>query len=200
MKTKRFFAGIVILGYILFNYLIFNFFIADLSSTQGKKILMTGDFVNAGEYINSAVSLNQMEPTYRRNKALMYLSLALSGILSEEEMSAVKERAYEELKASYTLQPINLVNIKSLIPMYYFLSLNDITDPSKGFDENYKAQAGIFLRQVKNLAPTDADLALTIGKHFKLLGMNEEAKESLEKALMLRPSLDEAKAELNSIK
>ncbi len=199
MKLNKTVIVFLLLAYLTFNKIIFDFFVADLSSTFGKKILTNGEISQANEYLVAAGHLNEYEPTYKRNKALMYLSIALSGMLNEEEVVAIKKKAYEELKVAYTLQPINLVNLKSLIPMYYFLSLKDISDPTKGYDEEYRSQAIIFFRQIRDAAPTDADLALSIGKNLKLLGAKEDARKSLERAVSLKPDMTDARIELESL-
>ena len=112
-----------------------------------------------------------------------------------DEKNILKKAALVRLSKAYALQKDNIVNLKSLIPIYYFLTVDDVE--SNAFaDPKLKEAALSFYKGIEGASSNDASFLLILGKHYRLIGENLKAKEFLEKALILKPDLKEAYDEI----
>ncbi len=185
-------------AYLVFSKTVISFFVSDYLHSKGKEYLYDGYISKASDLVESSINLNPNETLYHRTLATTLIAGTISSELNPKDKETLKKRALKELNTAYKLQPYNVVNVKSLIPMYYFLSVSDISDPKNAaLDEEFKKSAISFYKKIQGISPNDASIYLTLGKHYKLLKENETAKSLLEKALTLKPDLIEAQEELN---
>ena len=195
-KIKAVLLTITLLIYVSFTVKVINIFLADYYHIKGKKLLYRGYLSEANDNINKAIKLNYEEPSYHRTNAALFLA-ALS--LKEGDMQKIKQYALSEMETAYNLQKINLVNLKHLLSLYYYLSFDDAVDPRE-IDDRLKTKTMTFFEEVKDISPNDSSVYLTIGKYYGLLKEYELAEEALEKALKLKPDLKEAKDELDAVR
>ena len=184
-RQKSLIAGVTII-YLLFLGCVVSAFLADYFATRSKSSLYAGNLGVASVYVRRAVKLNKSEPAYHRLKATNLIASTVVETLDPSERELVLELALAELRIAYNLQKDNIVNIKSLIPLYYYLSVDEVAAESSGLNEAYRTEAVSFLDEVFDSSPTDSSLYLTIGKYYRLLGETEKAKVAIRRAFALK--------------
>lgn len=193
---------IVTIGFIytFLTVTVVSFYNAETSHTQGKKELYSGYVSLAQAHVEEAVSKNPYEPGYHRTLATTQLAKTLAPQLSIEEKRLAKDKALEEAQKAYELQPHNLVNLKNLIPIYYFLGVKEINESANPqIDQTYIQKTLEFYEIVETEAPTDASTHLLLAKQYEALNEKEQARRLYAKALKLKPDLQEAQEKLKAL-
>ena len=149
---------------------------ADTHFIEAQSYLVRNDTEMAIKLTDKAVAENPLEPNYYRGRARIY-------IVTQED----KNKASEDLRKAYDLNPNNLVTIRNEIPLYYFLALKDGSPDS--FDENYFPTAKEFLEINKMRFSHDAGVVALIAKYEKRLGLVKEYEDSVKMVGGLRPDL-----------
>ncbi len=192
---KLVFVILLFLIYFKFSVTAIKFFAADSANTKAKGYLYSGQVTSAMPYSQLATNLNSSEPSYQRLFATLLIAEALTGDHTLAEKTILKKAALIHLNIAYTLQKANIVNLKSLIPVYYFLTVDDV-DSNAPTNHQLKEATLSFYKSIENASPNDASFLLILGKHYRLIGENLKAKELLERALTLKPDLKEAHDEI----
>lgn len=196
---KLFLVFLLALIYSKFSMTAIRFFIADSANSKAKGYLYSGHITGAIPYSQLATTFNNSEPSYQRLFATLLIAQALTGTHNANEKHTLKKAALVRLNRAYNLQKDNIVNLKSLIPVYYFLTVADVKNNTSSSPE-LKEAAIAFYKNIENSSPNDASFLLILGKHLRLIGENEKAKELLTRALMLKLNLTEAANEIELIK
>lgn len=178
LSSRRKLALAVVL--LVTSYLLLvtvNLFLADVSFNSGERAQRYGLYETAVGYYNGAISLNPREPRYHRELASV---LAKLGIVEEAE---------REAEIAYQLNPKNSLTVRSLISTY--VDLSDI-------DPKYLTRAEELISETIAQQPTNPQLyykqALILFESEK----DEEAVESLQKGLELKPDYQKARELLES--
>ncbi|EKE00223.1 MAG: hypothetical protein ACD_22C00072G0006 [uncultured bacterium] len=189
-KVLKWFAGIgLVAAYILCVKQFATIYSADVDFKLSQEYLNSGDFMTGLSYANSAVEKNPNEPMYLRNRAKVYI-LGSSGLDAEANFT-LKTLALSDLQNAYKLNPENLATIRNVVPLYYFLSVQDLTKPVTADNLDYKflAYTKDFFIQNKNISPNDVGIYVLMAKYENKLQMHGELTSSLEKIKQLRPDL-----------
>lgn len=191
MKTNKIIAYLfLILVYVSFNFKVISAFISDYKLSKSKTLLSRAEISKAQKEINKSIFLNDSEPANFRQQAITYIASTLSENLSQENIKTLKTLALQNAERAYELQPYNLVNIKSLIEIYYFLSVKDLSKlESGGFDENFKNKTLDFFSKSEKLTQNDADSSLTLASYYKNLGEVEKSEKLYKNAKRLKNNL-----------
>lgn len=152
---------------------------ADKSYINSQRALKEGDSTRALFLANKSIEKNENEPRYYYGRAKVYL------------VTADKNKSLEDLKTAVELNPKNLVTLRNIVPIYYFLSISDLTksDSSENLDEKYFQTTKEFYSSLKKYSPTDVGISVLLAKYEGRLQMTEELNESLEIIENLRPDL-----------
>jgi tetratricopeptide (TPR) repeat protein len=155
-----------------------NIYSADVFYEKSQLYLAKGDVEVASILADSAIKNNEFEPNYYRGRAKIHIVGAVSanGILSDTE----KEKVLADLRKAVSLNPNNLVTLRNVIPLYYFLA---------EIDGKYLPVTRDYFRQVKYRFSNDAGVVVSIAKYEKKLGLTEDFNESVEIIKKLRPDL-----------
>jgi tetratricopeptide (TPR) repeat protein len=189
----------VLYGWFVFT--LWNHFSADESYVESKKLLQNGRYVKAIEQANKSIKKNPNEPRYYYGKAKILL--ASNAGADQQQLHEIvqniggkdpKNYAYTKLMLKAEgLNPKNLVTLRNLVPIYYFLATNDLNQPGSpdNLDPEYEKITKEFFTKVKNYSPNDVGLPVLTAKYEKRLGFDEMYNESIEKIRQLRPDLPE---------
>jgi len=182
--------------YIALVYYSWNFLSADESYMTGQKKLTEGNTKKALVYANKSINKNPREPRYRYGKAKILLASTISNTNKEE----IKGEAYKEIQRAEDLNKKNLVTLRNIVPIYYFLGINDLTQPESknNIDEKYIKNIEFFFNKIKKNYPNDVGVHVLTAKYEGKLYLEGE-KKSKEKIKELRPDLLEWKEELQQI-
>jgi tetratricopeptide (TPR) repeat protein len=162
---------------------------ADVAFESSQNQIDSGDYSKAIKSINSAIKLNRQEPNYYRGRARINV-ISLS-VAQEEYLQEIKSEILADLQKAYQLNPNNLVTIRNLIPLYYFLAVKDISvkeDPMN-IDDNYILIAKDFMKQAKERFKGDAGVYVLVARYEKRLGLVKEHGDSVKQINVLRPDL-----------
>lgn len=166
-------------------------FLADVFSYRAEKAYDKGYVEEALKFSNVATNLNKKEPFYFRQKAKI-LIITSSGI-SGENMAGMKKEALEDMLYSKNLNPTNLATLRGLIPLHYFLTLQDLRGASLGenssFDFEYFAGARAYYNFMFATYPNDVGILTQLAKYQKLLGLSDDYNLTLNRVKELRPDL-----------
>jgi tetratricopeptide (TPR) repeat protein len=168
---------------------IFSFYQADVFFESSQSKIDAGDYFEANQLINRAIALNPSEPNYYRGRARINV-ISLS-VAEEEYVQEIKSEIFHDLDKAYKLNTNNLVTIRNIIPLYYFLAVKDITikDDSTNVDENYINIAKDFMQMAKSRFKNDAGVYALSARYEKRLGLTKEYGDSVKRISHLRPDL-----------
>lgn len=163
---------------------------ADESYMAGRNFMSGGDFGKALDQSNKSIKKNPREPRYYYGRARIYLSGTLA-TTTDEEKHLLKQRALEDLIKAEELNPKNLVTLRNMVPVYYFLAIDDLgnVEASENIDSNYAQTTKDFFNKVKNYSSTDVGLPVLTAKYERRLGFYEMLENSKTKVRELRPDL-----------
>jgi len=168
-------------------------FVADIyyrnAEVAVEKLSSNEDISRALDNIEKAIKSNPNEPNYYRMQARIYVLLLPSK--DGEIKKMIKKIIIQNLEKAYKINPSNLVTIRNIIPLYYFVAAADISTVagSANVDPEFLPVAKAFYANVKNVSPNDAGVYALVARYEKRLGLNEEYKASVEKVRELRPDL-----------
>lgn len=179
---------IVLICVLLMRAFAVNYF-ADLNYSRAQKLLTQSDITGALKYANASIKLNPMEPNYYKGRARILIAATYAA--DNDKKQTLKSLALEDLQMAYNLNPSNLVTVRNIIPLYYYLAVDDLssTQGDAKLDELYVTSAKSFYNQIQNISPNDVGVYALLAKYEKRLNLNEEYNYSLVKVKNLRPDL-----------
>lgn len=163
---------------------------ADKLAVEASDRLEKMEYEKALKKIDEALELNPSEPSYYRTRALVYLA---KYVLEKDTQDALgyKEAAYHDMVKSLELNPDNLVTKRNLVPLFYFLAVENV-DMASGKDNHDPEFIDIttaFFDDLKKEYSHDAGVITLVAEHERKLGLDEEYEGSRETVRMLRPDL-----------
>lgn len=168
---------------------VLSLYIADVTSIESLDTIRNGNISKSVALINQTIRENPMEPKYYVNRASVFLTIA-SGETGAERQK-YKLMALDDMQNAYKLNPNNLLAIKSLIPLYYYLSVSGSpsSNSSMQIDPEFKSLSKEFYASVFNKAPQDVGVYVLIYKYTKRLEITDINAAAKEKIMQLRPDL-----------
>lgn len=160
---------------------------ADIYYTRSRDLVEEVRFSDALKFVNKAIKQNPLEPAYYRGRAKI-LTLSALYSLGEEDKFNLKKAAYEDLQRAFGLNISNLATIRNSIPLYYYLSLKNISE-NESFDHEYLVIAQRLFENVKIKYPNDVGVYIAVAKYEKKLGLEEDLDKTLTRIRELRPDL-----------
>ncbi len=191
MKFVKGLAIILIWATAIFGIKILNqIYMADTYMTAEKDKVLEEHYDLALKKINKSVELNYFEPNYHKEKARTLLIQQLDPD-SKENRGVLKDQAYEEMKIAAGLNSNNLVTLRNLVPLYYFLAVANLDKPANAsnLDEKYWPIARAYFDELKIKYSTDAGVISIIAGYEKKLNLNKGYEKSVEMIEQLRPDL-----------
>jgi hypothetical protein len=184
-------AAIAVGGYFFFHT-VSTIFIADVYAKLSRASTDAAEISSAMNYANKAIDLNANEPSYFRQRARVYVSM--EGQNSKVMEKAIKQAAQFDLETAYRLNPNNLVTVRNLVPLYYYLALKDPLSPvleaaQGNIDPEFLSAAKNYFDKVENISPNDVGVYALLEKYEKRLGLTEEYNLGILKIKKLRPDL-----------
>jgi len=169
MKITKTILITVLYGYLLIHS--WNTLSADESYMAGQKELSKGNIEKAIEYANKSIRKNPEEPRYRYGRAKILLASTVDSTDKDNE----KVNAHKDLIKAQTLNPKNLVTLRNIVPLYYFLSIHDLTqtNSNENIDETYIKHTESYLKTLKQEYPNDLGVHILAAKYEKKLNLIE---------------------------
>lgn len=183
--------GGLLVCYLFFITAWYRNYVADVYSEYAQGVLVEQNLSGSISAIDKAIQLNPLEPNYYRLRARIYVNLLSSQDSNVKDQ--IKKFIHNDLKKAYELNPKNLVTIRNVIPIYYFLGAQDISlaGSKDNVDPNYVHVVSAFYAQTKMYVPNDVGVYALIYTYEKRLGLDSEYEESLKRVMDLRPDLIE---------
>lgn len=180
---------VVILIYLLSFSQFVKMYTADYYYRKSQLLISKKTTNEALTFATKAIEKNPLEPRYYWGRAKVLLTVTASE--KEESKETYKDLAINDMETAYYLNENNLVTIRNLIPLYYFLAIDDVSKSAEvnNIDENYVEITKEYYEKVKNVSPNDAGVYTLLAKYEKRLGWEEKYKESINKIEGLRPDL-----------
>lgn len=175
---------------ILASWLLINLVMmweADKSYALGKNLDGAGQFTTAYSFLNSAVSDNPEEPTFRDELAFNQATLAVAVFEKEATNSALPILISQAIANSNLVtknHPNSLPFWKGRVKVFYELSL---------IDKKYLPPALEAIKTAVQLAPTDAKIRFNLGLILAKTGQKEAARKVFEETLKLKPDYEDVK-------
>ena len=186
---KNIYLLIIVVAYILLMKSFWQTVSADEAYVDSQKVLKTADYERAIKYANTSITKNPNEPRYYYGRAKAYLATTVA--LNSEDTTKVKEKALRDLQTAQELNPSNLVTLRNMVPLYYFLASKDLkASPSaSNVDQLHLSTTQNYYRDFKNYSPNDVGLYALAAKYEKRLGLMQDYQESIRNVKRLRPDL-----------
>lgn len=164
-------------------------FSADVNYQKSLEALDMEDYKNAYDYAENAIKLNPMEPNYFRMRARVLISLLPNKSASDQY--AIKKQILQDLTTAFGLNPHNLVTIRNIIPMYYFLATKNILVGAspENVDKDYFPYTSAFYYLVEDISPNDVGMYALLAKYERRLNMKSSYEYTISKVKELRPDL-----------
>jgi len=193
ISSGRWFGiGILIAVGIYLSFLLYIYRKADIAYALGNNLDNVQQYDQALPLLQEAVSLRPGEPIFKDELALNSATIATLILLqqdasqSAEAQTQASQFAQQGISLSNEVvskSPSNIVFWKNRVRIFYTLSQ---VDPS------YLKNTIEAMKQVSLLAPTDAKVRYNLGELYRSTNALNEAKESHEKAIELKPDYREA--------
>lgn len=177
--TFIYLAALIIFGKIFF---------ADILYVNSQNAAKELDFERAILLAEKSIKSNPNEPRYRYGIAKILLASAVAK--DKEELKMLKTQSLKHLKDAEKLNPNNLVTLKNMVPIYYYLALdlqNNSIAPT--VDADFITYTRDFLTRLKNFSEKDVSIYTLTAKYENLLAEREMLNRSKEKIKLLRPDL-----------
>jgi hypothetical protein len=167
---------------------VFRMVRADYYHKRSVVLFNEADFVNSYEYSDKAVRSNGYEADYLVQKAKTVIGLLSMDGANKKEL---KEEAREDINKAISLNGNNLVIKRNVIPLYYFLSLDDLKKDTivDNFDQEYLLNASDYLNKLSKEHRDDVGVVAQVATYQKKLGLMDDYVSSKEKVRELRPDL-----------
>jgi tetratricopeptide (TPR) repeat protein len=164
-----------------------SFYLADLYYVKSRSFLKQSEIEKSLEYAKKAILRNPREPNYYRGMAKALITSEVFGEVS----ASTKESSLYYLSSALELNPENLVTLRNLVPLYYFLSIKDLSAPAAkdNIDPTYLDVTRRYYQTVFDYSPNDVGIYVLLAKYSKKLELTELYENSIEKIEMLRPDL-----------
>lgn len=183
---------IAFIGVFLLIILI-RFWYADKAYALGSNLSSVQEYQQAYLELGEAISLRPSEPVFRDEFAvnnsliatlilLQYAQATPSAELSQQAQ-LLAQQAITLSNDLITKHPKNISFWKNRVRIFYTLSQAD---------PRYLPYALDAVKQVHNLAPTDAKVLYNLGALYQESGMPKESAETLEKAILMKPDYRDA--------
>ena len=103
----------------------------------------------------------------------------------------LKKLALNDLQTAQNLNPNNLVTLRNVVPLYYFLAIEDLEKPADGknIDPEFIEATKDYFTMMHSYSPTDVGIYALLAKYEKRLGLNELYEQSVGRIKILRPDL-----------
>lgn len=189
-NTKKLsFLLICTFSFAFFINKIFGLYVSDINYKKSQIIIKSGDFEKALDLSDLAIEKNPMEPRYYYGRAKILLSSTVGR--DEKIIADLKNQALKDLERSYQLNPKNLVTIRNIVPLYYFLTVKDLEKPQglENIDQNFLGTTKSYYEKVKDISPNDVGVYALLAKYEGKLGLDKMYQESILKINILRPDL-----------
>lgn len=189
IKISKLFAPIIFTGlYGALVYFSWMHISADESYMAGQEKMDNGNFEVALDQANKSIMKNPYEPRYYYGRAKILLA---STVGDKDEKNEIKKLAYADMQKAIRLNPKNLVTLRNLVPIYYFLVVEDLegVGSANNIDSDYALVVRNYFNRVKRYSPNDVGLPTLTAKYEKRLGFTEDYNESVEMVKALRPDL-----------
>jgi len=192
MKNKWLKIFLLILvwgGFVICFKFLMKTYLADVYYEKSQKYLKLSKVGTAQRYADLAIESNPNEENYHRGRAKVNILALVSK--SEYEKAVLKNNILADLEYSVNLNPNNLVVIRNSVPLYFFLSTNDLSKPAieGNVDYTYLPHAKRFFEETKNSYFHDVGVIALVAKYEKRLGLEEEYNRSVKQIEILRPDL-----------
>lgn len=185
--NKKILISLIWSVYIFLCVVFFRIFSADLNYKKSQVLLSGGYSERAHRLSQKSVNQNPLEPNYYRGRA----KVNLIKILYVDDLTVraeIKEKVLSDLKKATSLNENNLVTIRNLVPLYYYLAITDMNSEST-LDSKYIDVTRGFLESNKNRFWNDAGVISSIAKYERKLGFVKEYGDSVRRIMELRPDL-----------
>jgi len=169
------------IAYLMLAIKFFTLYNADVLFERADDLLSEGEIALSLERMNRAVEKNPNEPIYYRGRAKAYLSATVN---QDMETEAVLEKAY-------SLNPKNLATLRNSVPLYYFLTVDDLSRPGnpQNVDTEFLPYTIDYYRRVESIAGNDVGIYVLLAKYRNKLGLEQDTLNALERIRELRPDL-----------
>lgn len=188
--TKKILVIFIWSVYILLCVIFIRIFFADINYKKSQAMLDEDYSGSAMSLSEKAVNQNPFEPNYYRGRAKVNL-IKLLYVEDLPTKSQIKERILADLVKAYSLNENNLVTIRNIFPLYYFLAVKDINlgTAENNTDSKYLEITKDFLESNKKRFWNDAGVVASVAKYEKKLDFIQEYGESVQRIMELRPDL-----------
>lgn len=155
-------------------------YLADVYSKNAGSFLGSGELEKALDYSSKAVKNNPQEPSYYREKAKILLATLI--LKDEPEMQTIKKETLDNLIVAQKLNYKNLATLRNEIPLYYFLTVRDISQPSgvENIDQTYLPLTKDYYETLKDTYPHDLGLLADIAEYEKKLFLKDDYQKTVE--------------------
>lgn len=184
---KKYSAILVIFLYVGLGFAVLRFFIADMFDYASDLAIKAGRVSDSVSYSQTSLDLNPWEASYYKTYAqsLLYKSVDL------EHRKEYKSLALQNLDKAISLNPQNLATLRNTLPVYYYLVVDDLTQPirASNLDPDYLVTYIDRSQSLQKYVPTDAGVLVILAGHYKKLGLTDLYNQTREKIEVLRPDL-----------
>jgi tetratricopeptide (TPR) repeat protein len=190
-RPLRFLGAVLLFGaFGFYGSLLYRRYVADTYYERAQVLLGKADYSEALVYAHRAIDINGKEPNYYRIRGKVYL--LMTALDSEDVAIDVnKNLALTDMKTALSLNFDNLVTLRNIIPLYYFLALEDYSLPSAqhNIDESFINITRQYYAHVKRTYSHDVGVLAALAKYEKRLGLVEDYEESVALVRELRPDV-----------
>lgn len=168
---------------------VFGWWRADFLYAQGKQLLRMGQLSESVILLRESTNLVPGEALFHDQLAQAYAEIAvtLDQQGSPEDAAAFEEAAILASQRTLTLNPVHNNFYKSQARTYIILA---------SLDESYLEQSLAILEAASQIAPTDAKVWYNIALLQISLDRQQEAIETLQKTIDLKPNYEQARLTL----
>src|SRR3990167_11343329 len=127
LKIIKITLGSLFLIFIFFTAInsFYAKYTADVYFSNSEKLLEEFELEKALNNATESIKNNPLEPNYYRQRAKVYLTM--SAVFDDDYKMGLKKSALDDMYMAYDINPNNLVTIRNLVPLFYFLSVQDYT-------------------------------------------------------------------------
>jgi hypothetical protein len=186
-KGIKLLVVLLIYGYLMTMF--YNYYIADVNYQKSTRYIIAGEMSKALDAANKSIELNPLEPNYHRMHARVLINFLPKQ--PPEVQKQLKKIVLHDLETAYGLNPKNLVTIRNLVPLYYFVAAENILIGAtpENVDEEFLPYARDFYNLHKHYSPNDVGVYALIAKYEKRLNLVKEYGDSVKRVAVLRRDL-----------
>jgi O-antigen ligase len=186
--TQKILLGLVVSLGLFWSIKVIYLWNADRLYASGKTNYEQSDYLPAFEELGQAEEFNPDEPLFKSQlgetaAAMANLYYQSDSSQSGEIVQQLESLALAKGTEALLISPYNLNYYKSLAKIYLSLAV---------INQDYNQKAIDTLKEAAKLSPTDPKMLVNLGLLQKGAGQLEPAKQSLQKAIELKPDYDHA--------